>query len=58
MLEKEKISGILDALSGLTFHEWKSIESLVNQEFDEMSNRLILTDVSKIQKRAKSDIIR
>ncbi|ENZ39271.1 hypothetical protein [Enterocloster bolteae] len=57
-MEEKKISEIIDSLSGLRFHEWKSIESLVNQEFDEMSNRLILTDVSKIQKKAKSDIIR
>ena len=57
-MEEKKVSEILDSLLGLRFHEWKSIESLVNQEFDEMSNRLILTDVSKIQKKAKSEIIR
>lgn len=57
MLEKEKISGILDALSGLAFHEWKSIESAVNREFDAMSNRLELTDVSKIQKMVLNEMI-
>lgn len=57
-MEEKKVSEILDSLLGLRFHEWKSIESLVNQEFDEMSNRLILTDISKIQKKAKSEIIR
>lgn len=57
-MDEKKISEILDVLLGLRFHEWKSIEALVNQEFDEMSNRLVLTDVSKIQKKAIDEIIR
>lgn len=32
-MEEKKISEIIDSLLGLRFHEWKSIESLVNQDF-------------------------
>jgi hypothetical protein len=56
-LEKTNISKIIESLSGLKHHEWKSIESAVNREFDAMSNRLELTDVSKIQKMVLNEII-
>ena len=56
-MEKTYISKIIESLSGLKHHEWKSIESAVNREFDAMSNRLELTDVSKIQKMVLNEII-
>ena len=56
-MEKTNISKIIESLSGLKHHEWKSIESAVNREFDAMSNRLELTDVSKIQKMVLNEII-
>lgn len=56
-MEKTNISKIIESLSGLKRHEWKSIESAVNREFDAMSNRLELTDVSKIQKMVLNEII-
>ncbi len=56
-MSEEKLSKILDLLTGIKFYEWKSIENAVNREFTEMSNRLELTDVSKIQKFAENEII-
>ncbi len=56
-MEKTNISKIIESLSGLKHHEWKSIESAVNREFDAMSNRLELTDVSKIQKMVLNETI-
>ncbi|MEY8224434.1 hypothetical protein AALA46_28720 [Enterocloster aldenensis] len=56
-MEKTNISKIIESLSGLKHHEWKSIESAVNREFDAMSNRLELTDVSKIQKMVLNEMI-
>lgn len=56
-MEKTNISKIIESLSGLQLYEWKSIKSAVNREFDTMSNRLELTDVSKIQKMVLNEII-
>ena len=56
-MEKTNISKIIESLSGLQLYEWKSIKSAVNREFDAMSNRLELTDVSKIQKMVLNEII-
>lgn len=56
-MEKTNISKIIESLSGLQLYEWKSIKSAVNREFDAMSNRLELTDVSKIQKMVLNETI-
>lgn len=56
-MEKTNISKIIESLSGLQLYEWKSIKSAVNREFDAMSNRLELTDVSKIQKMVLNEMI-
>ena len=54
---EDKVSKIILGLSGLKLYEWKSIENAVNREFAEMSNRLELTDASKIQKFVANEII-
>lgn len=51
----EKLNEVLDAVSGLKFCEWKSIEEAVNREFNAMSNRLELTDVSRIKKLVSNE---
>lgn len=56
-MDIERLSEIISALSGLKYYEWKSIERAVNQEFESMSNRLELEDVSKIQKCVEDEII-
>lgn len=56
-MNEEKIREIILSLSGLKLYEWKSIENAVNREFAEMSNRLELKDVSKIQKFVANEII-
>ena len=57
-MTNEKLSEILNLLTGIKLYEWKSIENAVNREFAESSNRLALTDVSKIQKFVAGEIIR
>lgn len=56
-MEKDKLSEIISKLVGLKLYEWKSIENAVNREFAEMSNRLELTDTSKIRVRVENEII-
>ncbi|MCM1219010.1 MAG: hypothetical protein NC548_31395 [Lachnospiraceae bacterium] len=56
-MSTERLSEIISALTGLKLYEWKSVEDAVNREFTEMSNRLELTDVSKIQIRLKNELI-
>ncbi len=56
-MEEQKLLEILKLLTGLKLYEWKSIENAVNREFAEMSNRLELTDVSRIQKFVENEII-
>lgn len=56
-MEKDKVSEIISKLVGLKLYEWKSIENAVNREFAEMSNRLELTETSKIQVRVENEII-
>lgn len=55
-MSDEKLSKILNMLKGLKFYEWKSIERAINFEFSTMSNRLELTDISRIQKEIELDI--
>lgn len=55
-MDEAKLFQILELLRGLKFYEWKSIERAVNYEFCSMSNRLELTDISKIQKMIESEI--
>lgn len=56
-MNEQQLEEILKTLAGLKFHEWKTIESAVNMEFSAMSNRLELTDVSKIQRNIVNEII-
>lgn len=56
-MDKEKVSQTLSLMTGMKYYEWQSIERAVNIEFAAMSNRLELTDVSKIQKTIESEII-
>ncbi len=56
-MTEQKLSEITSSLMGLKLYEWKSVEDAVNREFTEMSNRLELTDVSKIQIRLKNELI-
>lgn len=56
-MEKDKISQIVQSLVGLKAYEWQAIERAVNKEFASMSNRLELTDITRIQKNIEREII-
>ena len=47
-MEKTNISKIIESLSGLKHHEWKSIESAVNRNFEEESKCIKNVNIANI----------